>query len=99
MDVRWAGQARHDPPVLTLALVSTYRRLGEPVVVACGPSEASSGGLRVGLLFVAPGLNLSRVTLRPIDDPQGRRTTVIWPSNLNQLPEAKCLTSVTLEVA
>ena|GEM_PF-5782728 len=68
-------------------------------MVACGPLDDSSGGLRVGLLFVAPGLDLSRVTFRPIDDPAGRRVTVIWPSNLNQLPDAKCVTNVTLEVA
>ena len=68
-------------------------------MVACGPLDDSSGGLRVGLLFVAPGLDLSRVTFRPIGDPHGPRTTVIWPSNLNQLPDAKCVTNVTLEVA
>lgn len=67
-------------------------------MVACGPSRTSEG-LQVGLLFAAPSLNLSRVTLRPIDDPQGQRTTVIWPSNLNHLSEAKCLTNAALEVA
>ena len=68
-------------------------------MVACGPLDDSSGGLRVGLLFVAPHLNLSRVRLKPIGDPTGRALTVIWPPHLNHLSEAKCLTNAALEVA
>lgn len=81
-------------------LVSTWRRAGEPVVVACGPLEdESSGGLRVGMLFVAPDLDLSRVTLRPISDPDGPRRTLIWPSDLNGNPVEHVAFNVTLKEA
>lgn len=68
-------------------------------MVACGPLDDSSGGLRVGLLFVAPNLNLSRVRLKPIGDPTGRALTVIWPPALNELSQPKVITNALLEVA
>ena len=51
------------------------------------------------MLFVAPDLNLSRVTLRPISDPDGPRRTLIWPSDLNGNPVEHVAFNVTLKEA
>lgn len=60
--------------------------------MACGPSRVR-GGLHVGLLFVAPGLSIERVTL--VDDQE--RVTVSIPEEYLQLPAPQWAANVTLE--
>lgn len=74
-------------------LLSTYRRAGEPVIVACGPSRIEEG-LQVGLLAVAAGLTQQVITLAGGE----HRVTVSIPNEYLNLPEPKWVPGATLEV-
>lgn len=77
-------------------LVSTYRRAGEPVAVACGTAPEEGAALRADLLLVAAHTNLERLTFRPVHD-NGDRVTVTLPDAYrNQRTPARYY-GVTLE--
>lgn len=77
-------------------LLSSYRRAGQPLVVAIGATLNQEGGLDVGILLVGEHLPKADVTLR--NPESGESLRVRLPTTYLTQAEARAGRNVTLEV-